>query len=365
MSSPQQSVDAGASAPEPWQEPVRGGYPEPSLFLSAGIDQLRAMIDGRCPTPPISRLTGMQLVEAGAGSATFKMPASDWLASPQGAIANGTLAVLADGPLGCAVQTALAHSTPYTTSELSLRLVQPAHPGGTFTARGRLVHAKRSLGLSEVFIHDQDGRLLAHGSSLCFILPPVELDVAAHEDAGTAPIDAQDPRPDPYQRPVSGEVLPQEVWDRMSGLEVLDAQIAGELPRPPMSHLFGMKPVEASKGSATFVMQAVEWLCSPLRTVEGGVVAMLADAALASAIQTTVSAGAALAMVDLKVNFLRPARPDGRELIARGTVIHRGRTMAVAGAEVRNSDGKPVALATGSAMILPGRPASLAGVATD
>jgi hypothetical protein len=32
---------------------------------------------------------------------------------------------------------------------------------------------------------------------------------------------------------------------------------------------------------------------------------------------------------------------------------------------VQNADGKPVALATGSAMILPGRPASLAGVASD
>jgi hypothetical protein len=98
----------------------------------------------------------------------------------------------------------------------------------------------------------------------------------------------------------------------------------------------------------------------PPRTDWGG-----RRAALASAIQTTVPAGAALAMVDLKVNFLRPARPDGRDLLARGNVVHRGRTMSVANAEVRNADDKPVALATGSAMILEGRPASLAGVAPD
>jgi uncharacterized protein (TIGR00369 family) len=171
--------------------------------------------------------------------------------------------------------------------------------------------------------------------------------------------------PDPYERPAAGEVLPQEVWDRMSGLEVLEAQVAGELPRPPVSHLFGLAPIEVDEGRATFVLPATEWLCSPLHTVEGGVIAMLADAALASAIQTTVPAGAALAMVDLKVNFLRPARPDGRDLVARGTVIHRGRTVSVANAEVRNADDKPVALATGSAMILEGRPASLAWVTPD
>lgn len=365
MTSDQQAERAGALSPEPWQEPVRGGFPEPGLFLSSGIDQLRAIIQGRCPRAPIGRLTGMRPVEVGAGSACFAMPASRWLLSPQGVIANGTLAVLADGPLGCAVQTTLPPATPYTTSELSLRLVQPAYAAGTLAARGRVVHAKRSLGLSEVFIHDGEGRLLAHGSSLCFILPPIQPDAGAREGQTTESTDAHDDSPDPYERPVAGEVLPQAVWDRMSGREVIEAQLAGELPRPPMSHLFGVKPVEVGEGVATFVLPATEWLCSPLHTVEGGVTAMLADCTLASAIQTTVPAGAALAMVDLKVSFLRPVRPDGRELVCRGAVVHRGRTMAIANADVRNADGKPVALASGSAMILPGRPASLAGVAAD
>jgi uncharacterized protein (TIGR00369 family) len=365
MTTEQQQREAGATSSEPWQEPVRGGFPEPSLFLSSGIDQLRAMIAGHCPAPPIARLTGMRPVEVGAGSASFAMPASHWLLSPQGLIANGTLAVLADGPLGCAIQTTLPPATPYTTSELSLRLVQPAHAGGALTARGRLVHAKRSLGLSEVFIQDQDGRLLAHGRSLCIILPAVQPDPGAREEQVTELTKAHHDSPDPYERPVAGEVLPQDVWDSMSGLEVLQAQLTGDLPRPPTSHLFGVRPVEIAEGSATFVLPATEWLCSPLRTVEGGVIAMLADAALASAIQTTVPAETALATVDLKVTFLRPARPDGRDLIASGTVVHRGRTMAVATAEVRNEDGKQVALALGSAMILPARPASLAGVASD
>ena len=280
-------------------------------------------------------------------------------------ITNGTLAILADGPLGCAVQSALPPATPYATSELSLRLVQPAHPGGTFTARGRLVHAKRSLGLSEVFIQDQAGRMLAHGSSLCFILPAIDAEEGAGDEQPTEPSAAQDDGLDPHERTPEGEVIAQEIWDRMSGREVLEAQVAGELPRPPISHLLGTRPVEAGEGTATFVLPATQWLCSPLGTVEGGVIAMLGDTTLACAIQTTVAAGAALAMVDLKVNFLRPALPDGRELVCRGTVVHRGRTMALASSEIRNADDKPVAVATGSAMILPGRPASLAGVATD
>jgi hypothetical protein len=50
---------------------------------------------------------------------------------------------------------------------------------------------------------------------------------------------------------------------------------------------------------------------------------------------------------------------DGRDLTARASVIHAGRTIAVTQAAIENADRKPVALATGSSMYLPGRPAAL------
>jgi uncharacterized protein (TIGR00369 family) len=88
----------------------------------------------------------------------------------------------------------------------------------------------------------------------------------------------------------------------------------------------------------------------------------LAETALGAAIQTTLPAKTAVAPIDLKVNYLRPLGSDGREATARGTVVHAGRRIAVAHAEVHDADGKHVALATGSAMILPGRAASLASL---
>jgi len=81
--------------------------------------------------------------------------------------------------------------------------------------------------------------------------------------------------------------------------------------------------------------------------------------AIDGTVQTTLPAGTALAPVDLKVCFLRPVSPDGRDLLARGTVIHRGRSMAIAISEVLNADGKKAAVATVSTVILPGRPATV------
>jgi len=119
-------------------------------------------------------------------------------------------------------------------------------------------------------------------------------------------------------------------------------------------------PVEAKAGTTTWTMPASEWLCAPVQgRLYGGAIAMLAGTAIDGTVQTTLPAGAAFGPVDLKVYFLRPVSPDGRDLVARGTVIHRGRSMAIGTSDVFDADGKKVAVATGSAVILPGRPATV------
>ena len=77
-----------------------------------------------------------------------------------------------------------------------------------------------------------------------------------------------------------------------------------------------------SEGEATFVLPASEWLsAAPPGRVQGGAIALLAEAALSTAIQTTLPARTALSPIDLKVNYLRPLASDGREATARGTVM--------------------------------------------
>jgi uncharacterized protein (TIGR00369 family) len=275
----------------------------------------------------------------------------------------------------------LPPETPFTTSELSLRVLAPARVGASVRADGRLIQGRRTLALSEVSITDERGLLIAHGSSLCFVLPsgapapePKAEDQAEPPDPVEPPVPAQTPgpattnpeTPDPWERPPQGATIPQEVWDSSSGLEILEAQLRGELPAPPIHHLTGLTLTAASESGVTFEMPASPWLCAPARgRVQGGAVALLAEAALSGAIQATLPAGTALAPVDLKVNYLRPLAADGRWAVARGRVVHAGRRIAVASSEVLDADRKPVAVATGSAMVLPGRPASLGAAAAE
>lgn len=337
-----------------WEEPVRGEYAEPGLLALPGIEQLRSALKRNGPIPPITHLTGLMPTDFSLGGAAFVLPATGWLRSPMGPIAGGMLALPADGALGCAIQTGLPAATPYATSELSMNFIRPAGvESETFIARGRLIHGGRSLALSEATVQDSRGRLLAFASSRCYVFPPLE------EVPDPPPMDPYEPKswptPDPYVRPVEGEILDQEVWNKTSGLDVLRAFIADDLPRPPIYYLTGLRPVAAEEGRCSFALPASGWLTSPITTIQGGFLTLLGDAALAGAVQTTLPPATVFATVDIKVNFLRPAYPDSSDLVAHAEMVHRGRNLAVARGEIVNAEGKKVCLVTGTTHILPNR----------
>jgi len=75
--------------------------------------------------------------------------------------------------------------------------------------------------------------------------------------------------------------------------------------------------------------------------VHGGAIATLADECLASVAFTVAEEGETTVTADLKVDYLRPARP-GR-LVARGTVRHRTRRLAFCEATVEQDGGEIVA----------------------
>jgi uncharacterized protein (TIGR00369 family) len=343
-----------------WEEPVRGWYMQAADFLTkSGLDSLQSYFDGGRLPPPIHYLIGLLFTSAGPGTATFTLPVTDWLLSPQGVVSGSTLALLVDGPLGCAVQTAMAAATPYTTAEMSLWFVRPVLPGsGTLTGTGTLIHSGRKLALANANVTDAQGRLMAVSSTRCAVLPTMQIPPVLPET--TRQVEPQWPSPHPYLRPVGGEVLPEDIWSSTSGLDVLRGHIAGELPAPPISRLCGIHPTAAEEGRTEWAMPASEWLCSPIEgQLYGGAIAYLAGTALDGAYQSIARAGTAIAPVDLKVYFLRPVRPDGHDMIAVGTITSRGRSMAVATSEAFDRNGKRIAVAIGSALLLPGRSATL------
>ena len=328
------------------EEPVPGAVLDPTLLRLSGLELLQTYLRGYDQWAPVAHLTGMHPTHFDAGAARSVMPLSEWLCSSEGSISSGALILPADSALASAVHTTLPAATLFTTAEVSVTWVRAVGPGGQVIADGQAVHTDETMGLSAVRLTDDHGQLVAYGTSRCTVLPPLPMPTSPAPAPELAP--ARSSRPDPYLRPVDGEVLDRDTRDRSSGEELLAAQLRGELPRPPFHHLFGLTLVEVMHRAAVFSVPCTRWLCGPVGNVQGGVLALLAQTAHHAAAQTTAGAGVGLVPLDLKVNLLRPVPPDGRVLRARGHVVHQGRSYVVAEAEVTNADGKRVALATGS-----------------
>ena len=349
-----------------WQEPAKGGYPDRSFLGLPGIDRMGAGRRGLVPFSPMSYLTELEMTEASRGHSTFSMPASPWFANSSGLISAGMLATIGDAALGSVVHSDVEAGQGMTTAELSMSFLRPVVPkeGTAVTGSGQLIHRGRSMGISEAFLFDQDDQLISHGTTRCTIFPPIE-PVPEPPDLSAPPHEWEPPgsaTDDPLRRELEGEVISQEEFERRSGLEVLQALISGELPRPPIHHLTGLRAVDATEGEAVVVLPCSKWLSTSAGTVQGGFTAMLAESAMTSAAFSTAAADTAVAPLDFKVNYLRPVFPDGKDLTARARILHQGRTLVIVAAEITNAEGKQVALATGSSMYLPGRPANLLGV---
>jgi uncharacterized protein (TIGR00369 family) len=125
---------------------------------------------GELPAPPIFRLTGMRPTEAGLGKATFSMPVTRWLEDGFRLYWGGVYALFADAPLAAAVWTTLPAGKMVTTSELNMSFVRPmSRKTGNMIGRAETVHAGRQVGLSRIEVTDQEGRMLAFGSTRCLI----------------------------------------------------------------------------------------------------------------------------------------------------------------------------------------------------
>ncbi len=91
---------------------------------------------------------------------------------------------------------------------------------------------------------------------------------------------------------------------------------------------------------------------NPHGVVNGAVLFALADTGMGAALYPTLEEGESCATIEIKINFLRPAR--GGMLVCESALIDRGKTAASLDAKVFLSD-LLVATATGNFAILPRR----------
>jgi uncharacterized protein (TIGR00369 family) len=147
--------------------------------------------------------------------------------------------------------------------------------------------------------------------------------------------------------------IPHADLARYSGLDLLRRLIAGEYPAPPIAGVLNFTIVEAEPGRALFRGLPNERHLNPLGGIHGGWTATIMDSALACAVQTTLEIGEAYTTAEFKVNLVRPITPRTGEVTCEGRVVHRGRTLAVSEASLKDASGKLLAFGTETCSIFP------------
>ena len=170
--------------------------------------------------------------------------------------------------------------------------------------RAPRLHSSRTAAVSTCEVTDAEGRLLAHGSTRC-----VMVDVPTAPAGSGFPARVEYDIPDPPLRPVQGDIRPPEVWNALTGMEMVRGFLDGEFGQGPISLLFGFKATDFDDGQVTAEMAATEWHCGMGGTVYGGLLALFAQTCMESAILTTLPAGTLHATLDLTVHFIRPILP--------------------------------------------------------
>jgi len=136
-----------------------------------GIEFLRAIRDGRLPSPPIAELLGFQLVEVEPGHAVFECVPGKQHYNPLGVVHGGLAMTLLDSAMGCCVQTRMPAGSGYTTLEAKTNLVRAiTAQTGRLRAIGKVVHLGNRIATAEGRLEDASGKLYAHATTTCIVL---------------------------------------------------------------------------------------------------------------------------------------------------------------------------------------------------
>jgi uncharacterized protein (TIGR00369 family) len=120
----------------------------------------------------------------------------------------------------------------------------------------------------------------------------------------------------------------------------------------PIAELIGFHVEEIGGGRAVASLRTGPQHANPMGTLHGGVLCDVSDAAMGMAFVTTLAPDESFTTLDLSINFFRPVWQT--LLRAEARVVHRGKNVGYVECDVTDEDGKQVAKARSTCVVLRG-----------
>ncbi|MGD2098137.1 MAG: PaaI family thioesterase [Desulfobacterales bacterium] len=131
------------------------------------IKRINEIVNG-CP---YFDLLSMKLVDVGIGYSSLEIELAQKHLQPFGVVHGGVFASIIDAAAFWSVYYGVElPDVGMTTVDLKLNYLAPA-VSGKLIARGRQIKVGRTLGYADATVADQQGKVLAHGTSTLIILP--------------------------------------------------------------------------------------------------------------------------------------------------------------------------------------------------
>ncbi|MDQ3944679.1 MAG: hypothetical protein M3357_05925 [Actinomycetota bacterium] len=332
-------------------EPVRGGFPDPTFFNLSGMERTRAFLREEVPRTPLHHLIGMRPTQAGPGAASATLPATAW---HQHGDSTLDLKLATATILEFATVTGIPSGTDVRLVAMSMTHLRPCTlEHAPVVLRSRVLHSGPNFTLAEALVEDGLGRSVGHATGHLLVRPvePPPPDRPYEWRPESRPTY---PTPDPYLRPLPPGVgtVPLERVSELSGVACMRATMDGDLPEQPVFALTGIRNISVDEGSAVLVMPASEWLCRYTRRISAGAVACLVHQGLCESAFTLSPGGHRVGIVDQNISFFGSAVPDGRELVCRSKVVHDADGLIHSVAEVSDGAGNRLALGRQTSLLI-------------
>lgn len=137
-----------------------------------GLEFFEGIGNGDLPSVPIGASLDFWPIRFAPGLMIFQGRPSARFMNPLGTIHGGWIATLLDSAVACAIHTTLPAGVSYTTAELKVSYVRALTPAVKLVrAEGRLINAGRKVGFAEGRLVGPDGKLYAHATTTCVMLP--------------------------------------------------------------------------------------------------------------------------------------------------------------------------------------------------
>jgi uncharacterized protein (TIGR00369 family) len=138
----------------------------------SGLEFVQGLADGTLPLNTMAETLGYDVSEAASGRVVVTAVPDHRHLNPAGTVHGALAAAMLDSCMGLAIHSTLEKGVGSTTLEFKISLLRPITPEtGPIKAEGIVLSCGRRVGTAEGRVTDQQGRLLAHGTTTCLIFP--------------------------------------------------------------------------------------------------------------------------------------------------------------------------------------------------